>query len=68
MTAGAESDRPHHSEAGPAPAKVQMNVYLPPALVRRVKHRAIDEGSSLSGLVEQALAEYLQRHGESEHE
>lgn len=46
-------------------AKVQMNVYLPPALVRRIKHRAIDEGASLSGLVEQALSEYLQGHGET---
>ena len=68
MTAGAESGRPDNSEADPVPPKVQMNVYLPPALVRRVKHRAIDEESSLSGLVEQALAEYLLRHGESEHE
>jgi predicted transcriptional regulator len=46
--------------------KVQFNVYLPPELVRRVKHRAIDESRSLSVLVEYALAEYLTRHEESQ--
>ena len=40
-------------------AKQQCNVYLPPDLVREIKHRAVDEGLSLSGVVEKALQQYL---------
>lgn len=39
--------------------KVQFTIYLPPELVRAVKHRAIDERQSLSAFVEAALTAYL---------
>jgi predicted HicB family RNase H-like nuclease len=45
--------------------KQQFNVYLPPALIRRVKHAAVDEAVSLSRLVEAALLAHLDHLQES---
>ena len=41
--------------------KQQFNVYLPPELIRRAKHAAVDQASSLSRLVELALIAHLDR-------
>jgi predicted HicB family RNase H-like nuclease len=40
--------------------KQQFNVYLPPELIRAIKHRAVDEGQSLSTLLETILTSYLE--------
>ncbi|TLP94178.1 ribbon-helix-helix protein, CopG family [Nesterenkonia salmonea] len=45
-----------------AEKKTQFNVYLPPELVRAVKHRCIDEGTSLSSFVERILGDYLEKN------
>jgi predicted HicB family RNase H-like nuclease len=57
-----ESAKPHVDRE----PKKQFNVYLPASLVKRIKHKALDDETVLSVWVERALEEYLDRHGEAE--
>ncbi|MCB9460244.1 MAG: ribbon-helix-helix protein, CopG family [Anaerolineaceae bacterium] len=41
--------------------KQQFNVYLPPDLIKGVKHASIDTGQSLSLFVEDALRAHIAR-------
>jgi predicted HicB family RNase H-like nuclease len=47
-------------------SKKQFNVYLPAALIRRAKYRALDDQVSLSDLVQLALEQYLVSEGSNE--
>ncbi len=51
--------KPKAPSSKPDTDKQQFNVYLPPALIRRAKHAAIDHATSLSKLVEVAISEHL---------
>ncbi len=45
----------------PDDKKQQFNVYLPPDLIREVKHAAVDSGKSLSNFLEEVLRAHLKQ-------
>ncbi|HYJ66351.1 MAG TPA: CopG family transcriptional regulator [Nocardioidaceae bacterium] len=58
------ADKPAKPRVDREPKK-QFNVYLPASLIRRIKHKALDDEIVLSVWVQRALEEYLDRHGEA---
>ncbi|MFC9252363.1 CopG family transcriptional regulator [Amycolatopsis thailandensis] len=46
--------------------KRQFNVYLPPDLIKRVKHASVDADESLSSFVERVLEDHLRTSEERE--
>ena len=45
----------------PEPEKQQFNVYLPPDLIRAVKHAAVDAQQSLSKFIEGVLRAHIEK-------
>jgi predicted HicB family RNase H-like nuclease len=58
------NDEPAQPRTDREPKK-QFNVYLPATLIKRIKHKALDDDTVMSVWVERALEEYLARHGEA---
>jgi predicted HicB family RNase H-like nuclease len=48
--------------------KQQFNVWLPPDLVKRVKHASVDAQVSLSVFVERAIEDHLSRQADLDEE
>jgi metal-responsive CopG/Arc/MetJ family transcriptional regulator len=53
-----------NSSRQPSQPKQQFNVYLPPNLIKELKHHCIERGGSLSNLVEQIFRDFLKRQKE----
>jgi hypothetical protein len=51
---------PSHEHAAAA-GKKQQTVYLPPQVIRAVKHTAVDQDMDISSVVQTALEQYIER-------
>jgi hypothetical protein len=52
---------PSRTEHPAADGKKQQTVYLPPQLIRAVKHTAVDQDTDISSIVQVALEQYFER-------